>query len=57
MADVLQEGGWLDLAFTYRRMGWHNRRPGQRQGKRLRKRFVWSREGALGGWFGHKPVV
>jgi hypothetical protein len=50
MADVLEEGGWLDLSFTYRWMGWHNRRPGQRQGKRLRKRFVWYREGAFDGW-------
>jgi hypothetical protein len=50
MADLLEEGGWLDLAFTYRWMDWYNRRPGKREGKRLRKRFVWYREGAFLGW-------
>jgi hypothetical protein len=50
MADLLEEGGWLDLAFIYRWMGWHSRRPGKREGPRLRKRFVWYKEGAFGGW-------
>jgi hypothetical protein len=50
MADLLEEGGWLDLAFTYRWMGWYNRRPGKREGQRLRKRFVWYKKGAFGGW-------
>jgi hypothetical protein len=46
MADLLEEQGWLDLAFCYRWMGWYNRRPGRREGERLRKRFVWYKEGA-----------
>jgi hypothetical protein len=29
LADVLEEGGWLDLSFTYRWMGWYERRPGK----------------------------
>jgi hypothetical protein len=52
MADLLEEGGWLDLAFTYRWMGWHSRRPGKREGQRLRKRFVWYKVGAFDGWPG-----
>ena len=39
MADLLEEEGWLDLAFCCRWMGWCDRRPGQREGS-LRKRFV-----------------
>jgi TPR repeat protein len=50
MADLLEEGGWLDLAFTYRWMGWYTHRPGKREGQRLRKRFVWYKVGAFGGW-------
>ena len=45
MADLLEEGGWNDIAFAYRWMGWYDRRPGRREGERLRKRFVWYREG------------
>jgi hypothetical protein len=50
MADLLEEGGWSDLSFCYRWMGWHDRRPGRREGQRLRKRFVWYKEGAFQGW-------
>jgi hypothetical protein len=50
LSDLLEEEGWLNLAFCYRWMGWHNRRPGQREGKRLRKRFVWYKQGAFDGW-------
>jgi hypothetical protein len=50
MADLLEEEGWPDLAFAYRWMGWYGRRPGYREGKRLRKRYVWYREGAFEGW-------
>jgi hypothetical protein len=46
MADLLEEQGWLDLAFCYRWMGWYDRRPGKRDGPRLRKRIVWYKEGA-----------
>ena len=46
MADVLEEENWLDLAFCYRWMGWYDRRPGRREGQRLRKHFVWYKEGA-----------
>ncbi len=46
LADLLEEENWLDLSFCYRWMGWYDRRPGPREGKRLRKRFVWYREGA-----------
>jgi hypothetical protein len=46
MADLLEEQGWMDFAFCYRWMGWYNRRPGEREGPRLRKRFVWYKEGA-----------
>jgi hypothetical protein len=52
MADLLEEEGWLELAFCYRWMGWYDRRPGRREGKRLRKRFVWYRDGAFRGWVG-----
>ena len=50
MADLLEEGGWLDLAFCYRWMGWNDRRPGKREGSRLRKRFVWYKDGAFEKW-------
>jgi hypothetical protein len=50
MADLLKEGGWAELSFAYRWMGWYGRRPGYREGKRLRKRFVWDRKGAFEGW-------
>jgi len=50
MADLLEEEGWPDLAFCYRWMGWYDRRPGKREGKRLRKRFVWYKEGASFGF-------
>jgi hypothetical protein len=50
MADLLEEGGWLDLAFCYRWMGWYGRRPGKREGPRLRKRFVWYKEAAFVEW-------
>jgi hypothetical protein len=50
MADLLEEGGWAELSFSYRWLGWYGRRPGYREGKRLRKRFVWYREGAFEGW-------
>jgi hypothetical protein len=50
MADLLEEQGWPDLAFAYRWMGWYDRRPGYREGKRLRKRYVWYREEAFGAW-------
>jgi hypothetical protein len=43
-ADLLEEEGWLDLAFSSRWMGGRDREPGQREGSRLRKRFV--------GWIG-----
>ncbi len=46
MADLLEEEGWPDLAFGYRWMGWYHRRPGRREGQRLRKRLVWYRQGA-----------
>ena len=32
-------------------MGWYDRRPGAREGKRLRKRFVWYRQGASFAFF------
>jgi hypothetical protein len=47
MADLLEEQGWNDLAFTCRWMGWYERRPGYREGKYLRKRFVWYKEEAF----------
>jgi hypothetical protein len=50
MADLLEEQGWPDLGFCYRWMGWYDRRPGKREGKRLRKRFAWYREGARFGY-------
>jgi hypothetical protein len=46
MADILEEENWPDRAFCYRWMGWHDRRPGRREGRGLRKRFVWYRAGA-----------
>jgi hypothetical protein len=46
MADMLEERGWMDLAFCYRWMGWFDRRPGKREGARLRKPIVWYKEGA-----------
>jgi len=52
MADLLEEEGRPDLSFTYRWMAWFNRRPGKREGSRLRKRFVWYKEGAFDGWPG-----
>jgi hypothetical protein len=51
MADILEEQGHGDLAFSYRWMGWYDRRPGTREGKRLRKRFVWYRQGASFAFF------
>jgi hypothetical protein len=36
--------------FAYRWMPWYGRRPGFREGKRLRKRYVWYREEAFGEW-------
>jgi hypothetical protein len=50
MADLLEEGGWSALSFAYRWMGWYGRRPGYRESKPLRKRFVWYRDGAFEGW-------
>jgi hypothetical protein len=50
LADLLEEEGWTDLSFCYRWMGWYRRRPGHREGPRLRKRFVWYKEGAFEGW-------
>jgi hypothetical protein len=50
MADLLEEEGYPDLAFTYRWMGWKGRRPGYREGDRLRKRFVWYVKGAFEAW-------
>ena len=50
MADLLEEEGRADLSFAYRWMGWYDRRPGKREGSRLRKRFVWDKEGAFEGW-------
>jgi hypothetical protein len=50
MADLLEEEGRSDLAFTYRWMGWYDRRPGKRDGSRLRKRYVWYKEGAFDDW-------
>jgi hypothetical protein len=41
LADLLEEEGWPDLSFCYRWMDWYDRRPGKREGPRLRKRFVW----------------
>jgi hypothetical protein len=46
MADLLEEENWPELAFCYRWMGWYDRRPGKREGKGLRKRFVWYKEAA-----------
>jgi hypothetical protein len=50
MADLLEEGGWPELSFCYRWMGWYGRRPGYREGKRLRKRYVWYKEDAFDSW-------
>ena len=50
LADLLEEGGWPDLAFSYRWTGWYDRRPGKREGRLLRKRFVWYKDGAFGEW-------
>jgi hypothetical protein len=50
MADLLEEQGWPDLSFCYRWMGWYGRQPGFREGKYLRKRFVWDREEAFEAW-------
>jgi hypothetical protein len=50
MADLLEEEGWPQRAFCYRWMGWYGMRPGERQGKHLRKRFVWYKEGAFFGF-------
>jgi hypothetical protein len=50
MADLLEEQGWPELSFCYRWMGWYDRRPGYREGKRLRKRYVWYRGGAFEKW-------
>jgi hypothetical protein len=50
MADLLEEEGWPELSFAYRWMGWYGRRPGYREGKRLRKRYVWYKEEAFGAW-------
>jgi hypothetical protein len=47
LADMLEEEGWSELSFCYRWMGWYDRRPGKREGPRLRKRFVWYREGMI----------
>jgi hypothetical protein len=46
LADLLEEQGWGDLSFCYRWMGWFDRRPGKREGQRLKKRIVWYKEGA-----------
>jgi hypothetical protein len=46
MADLLEEEGWPQRALRYRWMGWYGRRPGTREGKGLRKRFVWYKDGA-----------
>ena len=54
MADLLEEGGSTDLAFCYRWMGWYDRRPGKREGKYLRKRFVWYKEEAFEAWPGEE---
>jgi hypothetical protein len=50
LADLLEEDGQADLSFTYRWMGQKRKRPGYREGSRLRKRYVWYVEGAFGGW-------
>ena len=50
LADLLEEEGCPDLSFCYRWMGWYDRRPGKREGSRLRKRFVWYKEGAFEGF-------
>jgi hypothetical protein len=50
LADMLAEEGALDLSFAYRWMGWKGKRPGYREGKRLRMRFVWYEENAFGEW-------
>jgi hypothetical protein len=47
LADMFEEQGWGDLAFCYRWMGWFDRRPGKREGERLRKRLVWYKEDAF----------
>jgi hypothetical protein len=52
LADLLEEEGWTELSFAYRRMGWYGRRPGYREGKFLRKRFAWYREDAFEAWPG-----
>jgi hypothetical protein len=31
-------------------MGWYERRPGKREGRLLRKRFAWYKDGAFGEW-------
>ena len=56
MADMLEEGGWLDLAFCYRWMGWYDRRPGKREGKGLRKRFVWYKDQTFEEAFGDEAA-
>jgi hypothetical protein len=50
MADLLEEQDWPELSFCYRWMGWYGRRPGFREGKRLRKRYVWYQEEAFEAW-------
>jgi hypothetical protein len=54
LADLLEEQGWADLSFAYRWMGWHGRRPGFREGPRLRKRFAWYKEEAFEAWPGEE---
>jgi hypothetical protein len=41
MADLLEEEKRPKLAFAYRWMGWYDRRPGRREGKRIRLPYAW----------------
>src|SRR5207244_3674590 len=54
LADLLEEEGAAELSFAYRWMGWKGRRPGYREGPRLRKRFVWYEEKAPADWPGEE---